>query len=136
MPRSLPGPPRLFPSKDVSEQIHDIDSKLETKRLIIIDNLQNFFLSHRKGFEAYRSFASLLTLRTKNIFWCVSINTYSWLYLNAVNNESQIFRKVFHVQAWDDEEIKDTTIINKFVNNNAVIATSVSEELKPKLKRG
>ena len=36
----------------------------------------------------------------------------------------------------DDDEIKDTTIINKFVNNNAVIATSVSEELKPKLKRG
>ena len=36
----------------------------------------------------------------------------------------------------DDEEIKDTTITNKFVNNNAVIATSVSEKLKPTLKRG
>ncbi|MAF92030.1 MAG: hypothetical protein VX583_06450 [Bdellovibrionota bacterium] len=107
----------IDPSKDVSEQIHDIDSKLETKRLIIIDNLQNFFLSHRKGFEAYRSFASLLTLRTKNIFWCVSINTYSWLYLNAVNNESQIFRKVFHVQAWDDEEIKEMILARHKLSN-------------------
>ncbi len=77
------------------------------KKLVLLDEVQNLFLGKRGGFEAFRAFIDLCGSGSSRIFWCVTINRYSWAYLNAVTGGSQYFRHVFPMKGWSDEEIRE-----------------------------
>ncbi len=76
------------------------------KTLILIDEGQNLFLARPGGFRAYRAFINLCNISSSRFFWCVTINRYSWAYLNAVTGGSQYFRRVFTIESWSDRDIK------------------------------
>lgn len=83
------------------------DQKLEKKTIVIIDETQNIFLSHIGGFEAFNAFVHLVNLNTLNIFWVMSFNKYSWLYLDRAFGRTQYFRNVFELKGWSDLDIKE-----------------------------
>ncbi len=76
------------------------------KKILLIDDGQNLFLSRRGGFEAFRTFISLLSAGTRNIFWCVTFNSYSWSYLNAVTGGAEYFSQVLSIGRWTDDDIR------------------------------
>ncbi len=81
-------------------------------RIVLLDDGQNLFLARRGGFRAFRAFVNLCNLSGHQIFWCMTINRYSWAYLNSVTGGSQHFRHVFHINEWNDDDIK-TLILSR-----------------------
>lgn len=100
---------QTFQISDSSEKLDLLgyDSKLEKKVVVFIDETQNIFLSRTKGFEAYYDFINLINLNTKNIYWVISFNRYSWLYLDRAFGRNQFFRNVFELKGWNDVKIKE-----------------------------
>lgn len=97
---------------DFKDENINIEEKVKTKTLILIDEGQNLFLAKRNGFKAFQAFINICSIRNKNLFWCMTINRYSWAYVNAVTGGSQYFRRVFVIDAWSDSDIK-TLILNR-----------------------
>lgn len=87
--------------------IDEVDAKLTTKKVIVIDECQNIFLSQNGGFNAYYELINIINLNTKNIFWVMSFNKYSWLYLDRAFGRNQFFRNVFELTGWSDAKIKE-----------------------------
>ena len=84
-----------------------IDRKIENKTVVVIDEAQNLFLSKTGGFEAYYYFTELVNVNVDNIFWVLSFNKYSWLYLDRAFGRTQFFRNVFELRGWSDVNIKE-----------------------------
>lgn len=87
--------------------IHDVDHSLEKKTVIFLDEAQNIFLSQTGGFEAYYTLIDIINQTTKNIFWILSFNKYSWLYLDRAFGRTQFFRNVIELKGWSDLKIKE-----------------------------
>ena len=83
------------------------DQALTKKTILIIDETQNIFLSKIGGFEAYYTLVNIINLNTENIFWVMSFNKYSWLYLDRAFGRTQYFRNVLEVKGWSDLKIKE-----------------------------
>lgn len=111
------------------------DNKLEKKKIIFLDEVQNVFLSRSGGFEAYSELINLVNLGTKNIFWCFTFNRYSWIYLDRAFGRNQFFRNVFSMTGWSDERIKSlimkrhNTTDYKLSFDFLISATNGSEEI-------
>lgn len=76
------------------------------KMLVIVDQAENLFLSKVGGFESFKAFLRLTQENMKDIFWCVSFNSYSWEFLQAVLNKTRYFNSIYRLEKWKDEEIK------------------------------
>lgn len=88
---------------------HDIllyDQGLDDKKVIMIDDIQNLFLGTIGGFKAYQMFIEIISLPTKNIFWCLTISTQSWLYLKGIFGAEHFYGEIFDIKAWSDLEIQ------------------------------
>ena len=94
----LQGKPFDFPA---------IDKKLDKKKIIFIDECQNVFLSQTGGFDCYYYLTELINMPTENIFWFLSFNKSSWIYLNSAFDRTQFFRNVFELKGWSDEKVKE-----------------------------
>lgn len=99
---------KLVAGKELSDafELLDIDSEIE-KKVIILDDAQNLFLTHFGGLKAIETFFEALNVRTENIFWVASFSTYSWIYLDQVFHKNKYFRTVFKIRGFSDEEIQD-----------------------------
>ncbi len=87
--------------------IYTVDESLEKKVIIYLDEAQNVFLSKQNGFMAYKEIIKIINSNTKNIFWCLSFNKYSWIYLNGAYGDDQFFRNVYELKGWSDIKIKE-----------------------------
>ena len=92
--------------KSVEEVLH-FDAQLSEKKVFVIDDIQNFFLGRLGGFEVYKTFVAILSLQTKNIFWCISINSRSWSYLRGALGKEHLYGRTFDLLPWKDFEIQD-----------------------------
>ncbi|MBY0517309.1 MAG: hypothetical protein K2P81_10390 [Bacteriovoracaceae bacterium] len=81
--------------------------RVTSKKIILLDDIQNMFLGMIGGFEVYKVFLEIVSLRTKNIFWCLSINSHSWAYLKGVLGSQQFYGKVLTLSPWKDFEIQN-----------------------------
>lgn len=89
-----------------SEDFKKADGIFAEKQLVIIDDVHNLFIGQVGGFEAYRAFIEIISLRTKNVFWCLSVNSHSWTYLQGVYGKDHFYGKTFKMRMWTDEEIQ------------------------------
>ena len=94
-------------SESLKSTIYDYDQSLENKVIIYLDEAQNVFLSKERGFEAYYALINIINFNTNNIFWVLSFNKYSWLYLDRAFGKNQFFRNVYELRGWSDVKIKD-----------------------------
>ncbi|MCF8059225.1 MAG: AAA family ATPase [Bacteriovoracaceae bacterium] len=97
----------IFNNQEEKFDLLKIDQSLTKKTIIVIDETQNVFLSYTGGFDAYYALTKLINLNTQNIFWVMSFNKYSWLYLYRAFGGVQYFRNVFPISGWSDLKIKE-----------------------------
>ncbi len=74
--------------------------------LVLIDEVQNCFISKLGGFNAYKALLEVLNTKLENIFFCISFNRYSWNYLNASFGKNQSFRNIKSLQPLSDGDIR------------------------------
>ena len=90
--------------KEINELKEICDSS--TKKIIIINGLQFLFISKLGGFELFKSFLELLTQEnSQNFIWCISVNNYSWEFIEAVLKKTRYFNCVYKIDKWTEEEI-------------------------------
>lgn len=89
-----------------SDDFKKVEANLPEKKLIIIDDVHNLFIGQVGGFAAYRAFIEIISLRTKNIFWCLSVNSHSWTYLQGVYGKDHFYGRTFKLRMWTDDEIQ------------------------------
>lgn len=90
-----------------SFDLAQFDSSITKKKIIILDECQNLFLAKTGGYNSYHEFINIINQQTKNIFWIMSFNKYSWLYLDRAFGRIQFFRNIFEVKGWNDNKIKE-----------------------------
>lgn len=86
------------------------DRQSSHKRVLFVDDIQNLFLSSIRGFIAYEIFIELIGLRTKNIFWCLTVNSRSWAYLKGVYGREHFYGTSYELKAWKDFEIQQLIV--------------------------
>ncbi len=84
----------------------EYDKTATQKNIFFIDDVQNFFLSVIDGFNAYKTLLEIISLKTKNTFWCLTINSRSWFYLKGVLGNEHFYGKVLSLTSWRDYEIQ------------------------------
>lgn len=117
------------------QSIMEVDKALEKKTVVFIDEAQNVFLSKNGGFDAYYELLDIINLNTENIFWVLSFNRYSWLYLDRAFGRTQYFRNVFELKGWSDSKIKELILTRhqksqfKLSYDLLISATSSEDEI-------
>lgn len=98
----------LFKENESSgiESILNLDKELKPT-IIVLDDAQNFFLSHFGGLDGIKALFEILNLRTNNIFWIASFNTYSWYYLNQAFSKNKYFRVAIRIKGFDEEGLQN-----------------------------
>ncbi|MFT6604127.1 MAG: energy-coupling factor transporter ATP-binding protein EcfA2, partial [Bacteriovoracaceae bacterium] len=94
-------------ASDSNFDLYHIDKKLEKKTVIFLDEAQNIFLSKTGGFGAYDALANMINFSTEKIYWVLSFNKYSWIFIDRAFGRNQFFRNVFEVRGWSDTKIKE-----------------------------
>lgn len=92
---------------DSNFDLYHIDKLLEKKTIIFLDEAQNIFLSKTGGFGAYDALANMINFSTEKIYWVLSFNKYSWLFIDRAFGRNQFFRNVFELKGWSDTKIKE-----------------------------
>lgn len=73
---------------NLNDLIHFINQQ-STKKIIILEHLQNFFLKKIDGFLCLKMILELIFKTRQNIFWITTLNQYTYVYLNntlAIND--------------------------------------------------
>lgn len=83
------------------------DNVLTSKQALLVDDIQNLFLGTIGGFDAYQLFLEVITLKTSNVFWCLTVNSRSWAYLKGVLGVEHFYGKVIYLTQWRDFEIQN-----------------------------
>lgn len=84
-----------------------MESALEKKIVIMVDDIHNLFVGRIDGFKAYRLFMEIISLKTTKIFWCLTANAHSWTYLKGVFGEEHFYGQVYEMRMWTDSEIQN-----------------------------
>lgn len=100
----------LLGDQDENFDIYRTDKRLERRTVVILDEAQNVYLSQTGGFDAYYGLMNILNMNTDNIYWIMSFNKYSWLYLDRAFGRTKFVRNVFEVQGWSDTKIKELIV--------------------------
>jgi hypothetical protein len=100
-------------SKHLGVQINSIEdfirveSTLDKKIVIMVDDIHNLFVGKIGGFQAYRLFMEIISLKTTKIFWCLTANSHAWTYLKGVFGDEHFYGQVYEMRMWTDSEIQN-----------------------------
>ncbi len=84
---------QLFENEDCTntDSLVNYLNQLEGKRIIILEDLEHFFLRKVNGFDCIKIIIELITRTNQNIFWLATINEYSYQYLVKTSNMDDYF---------------------------------------------
>lgn len=88
-----------------------VDFLNQRKRVVVLENIQMFYLKRVNGFAALRLFSELISLTSKRTFWVIGGTRYAWDYLNKTINLSDHFSYLIPLKDFDDQAI--INMINK-----------------------
>jgi hypothetical protein len=103
------------------------DVSLESRHFFLVDDIHNLFLAKIGGFIAYIAFLEIISLRTKNMFWCLTVNSRSWAFLKGVFGNEHFYGKEIQLQAWTDSEIQKLVLLR---HNTTKYERSFDESIK------
>lgn len=109
------------------EEFIMIDSQATEKKILFVDDVHNLFIAQIGGFNAYKAFMEIISLRARQTFWCLAVTTHSWTYLQGVYGRDHFHGKIFKLRMWSDIEIQ-RLILNRHdsTGNTRTFDNSVS----------
>ncbi len=121
------------------EQIENVEqlanmSGAEKRKLIVLENAHQLFLSDVGCFDAYRALLTCLNAQLENIFWVVVIHKESWVYLDQVFRREQQFSQILAMPKWSAANIKHLILSKhekshrKLVYNQLLFSAAANSE--------
>ncbi len=99
----------LFGDKNINS-LNDIVSFLNDshdKKIIIIENIQHFYLRSVGGFNILKMIFEVISKTNKSTFWVMSSSLYTWEYLNKTLNISDQFGYLIRLEDLTEDQIRD-----------------------------
>jgi hypothetical protein len=93
---------------NINKELDDLKTicDSDSKKIIIIDNIQYLFISKLRGFEKFKEFLEVLSSEnSQNFAWVLSINNYSWEFIEAVLKKNRYFNSIYNVDKWSEDDI-------------------------------
>lgn len=82
----------------------------EEEHVVIIENIERLFIRKIHGFNLLEDFLLFLHATKKKIYWMISINKYSFYYLNSVKSFSSHFSSIIQLSPIENEQLKKDII--------------------------
>ncbi|NJN24625.1 MAG: hypothetical protein HC819_00800 [Cyclobacteriaceae bacterium] len=89
--------------------------------MIIIENIQNYYLRSIRGFEGLHLFVKLISKTYRNVFWLCSANIYAWEYLDKTIELSNYFGYHIKMTAFSDEELRQLIMKKNNISGYKII---------------
>ena len=99
------------PELESFEALADLLNSFKVKQIIVLENLQHFYLRKVDGFDCFKKMFWLISQTNKNVFWLATINLYAYEYLNKTLSIEDFFAYTIRLRALKDEQI--TSVILK-----------------------
>jgi len=88
-------------------EIISILNKAQSRRIIVLENLQHLYLRTVNGFTALKLLLEIITRTNKNIFWITSATNYAFEYLKKSMNINDFFGYHINLEQISDGQITD-----------------------------
>lgn len=82
------------------------------KRVLVIENLQNFYLRNLSNYDALESLLYVISETKESIFWIVSCSLYAWKYLNSTFSVEEYFSHTIRTDTLNAQQI-EAVIMNR-----------------------
>ncbi|WP_298763388.1 hypothetical protein [uncultured Polaribacter sp.] len=108
----------------------------EDNHIIILENIERLFIRRIRGFDLLEDFLLFLHATKSKIYWIISINKYSFYYLNRVKYFSSHFSSIIHLKPILEEQLK-AEIVNRNDGYQTVFLkpNNLSKKLEKQLKK-
>lgn len=97
---------------------------LSAKKIVVVENLQFFFLRKVKGFQALKILFKIMAETDQQVFWLVSCTEYGWNYLDATNAARDHFRHLILM-----EPIANDQMVELIMKRNRISGYRVEYEV-------
>lgn len=85
-------------------------SSFEQKKIVILENLQNFFLRTVSGFGPLEAIFSIISKTNKKIFWITTCTIYAWGYFQKTLGIADYFGYDIKLESLKDDEINNVIL--------------------------
>jgi hypothetical protein len=106
-----------------NRQIIEYLNNLPDKLIIILENMQRFYLKKITGFVCLKMFFELMMQTSRKVFWITSFTVHAWDYLNLTQRISDQF--VREVQL---AQLDEVTIMNIILKRNSLSGYKINFE--------
>lgn len=93
------------------ETLEDLKAQLDvlnSKRIVILENIHNLYIRSNNGFANLNKFLKLISETNTSVFWLCSSNLYAWKYLNYAQQISDYFGYIIEIESLKKEQIIKT----------------------------
>lgn len=120
---------------DSVESVIAAIKKAKKKRVLVIENLQNFYLRNINGYGAFKSLLYVISETRESIFWIVSASRYAWNFLNSALSVGEYFSHNIQTDTLNEQQI-EAVIMNRHRSSGYELVFEPSEgQLKSRAYR-
>ncbi len=118
--------------KDLEKYINTSDEN----HVIILENIERLFIRRIRGFDLLEDFLLFLHATKTKIYWIISINKYSFYYLNRVKYFSSHFPSIIHLKPILDKQLQ-AEILDRNQGYQMVFLkpNNISKKIEKQLKK-
>lgn len=118
--------------KDLEKYIQSSDEN----HVVILENIERLFIRRIRGFDLLEDFLLFLHATKSKIYWIISINKYSFYYLNRVKYFSSHFPSIIHLKPISKQQLKEE-ILNRNNGYNLVFLkpNKITKKFEKQLKK-
>ena len=118
--------------KDLEKYIQSSDDN----HVVILENIERLFIRRIRGFDLLEDFLLFLHATKSKIYWIISINKYSFYYLNRVKYFSSHFPSIIHLKPISKQQLKEE-ILNRNNGYNLVFLkpNKITKKFEKQLKK-
>ncbi len=92
------------------DQLVDYLNSINSKRIMVLENLQHFYLRKVNGFACLRMFYELVSRTNQNIFWLTTVNLHAYHYLNKTSQIEDFFAYNIYMEPLKDEQVTNVVV--------------------------
>ncbi|MDZ7605682.1 MAG: hypothetical protein U5K79_08855 [Cyclobacteriaceae bacterium] len=89
------------------EQLTELIVAEHSGKVIIVENLHNFYLRTIHGFENLYLLAKLIAATYKQVFWLFTANNFAWEYLSKTIEIEGYFAYVINMSPYNDKQLRE-----------------------------
>lgn len=105
---------RFFQIDKQISNLNDLEKYIKSQEnnyVVILENIERLFIRRIKGFNLLEDFLLFMHATKNKIYWIVSVNKYSFYYLNSVKYFSSHFPSIIHLNPIDNHLLKEEIIM-------------------------